>query len=111
MGYNLNCGDGLNFSKGRHIPFQLFVPQRKPPNYYDRTRRGLGYVTLPPQLESESDRSLPSQSSDSSRWDSDCSVGIVLKKLFTNMTSISQTKQDEDIEPFDVDPCAQQLDL
>ena len=36
---------------------------------------------------------------------------VVFKKLFANMTSISQAKQDEDIEPFHVDPWAQQLDL
>ena len=36
---------------------------------------------------------------------------IVLKKLFANMTSISQAEQDENIEPFDADPWAQQLDL
>ena len=74
-------------------------------------RRGLRYVTLPPQSEPESDGSLPSQSSDSSSWDSDCSKGVVFKKLFANMTSFSQAEQDEDIEPFDVDPWAQQFDL
>jgi len=31
-------------------------------------------------------------------------MGVVFKKLFTNMTSISQTEKDEDIEPFDADP-------
>ena len=64
---------------------------------------GLGYVNRP-QSEPESDGSLPSQSSDSSSRDSDCSVGVVFKKLFANKTSISQTEQDEDIEPFDADP-------
>ena len=82
---------------------QPFVPEGKPPNYYDRTHRELGYVTLPPQSEPESDRLLPSQSSDSSSWDSDGSIGVVFKKLFANMTSISQMEQDEDIEPFDAD--------
>jgi len=47
IGYNLRQGDGLSFGKGRRIPLQPFVPKGKPPNYYDRTRRGLGYVTLP----------------------------------------------------------------
>ena len=67
----------------------------------------LGYVTPSPQLESESDESLPLQSSDPSNWDSDISVGVVFKKLFANMTSISQAEQDEDIEPFDNDLWAQ----
>ena len=63
MGNNLNLGDGLNFGKGLRIPLQPFVLEGKPLNYYNRTRRGLGYVTPPSQLESESDESLPSQSS------------------------------------------------
>jgi len=111
MGYNLNRRNGLNFGKGRRIPLQSFVPKGKPPNYSDRTHRGMGYVTPSPQSEPESDGSLPSQSSDLSSWDSDCSVGVVFKNLFANMTSISQTEQDENIEPFDTDPWAQQLDL
>ena len=39
--------------------------------------------------------------------DSDCSVGVVFKKLFANMTSISHMEQDEDMEPFDANPWAQ----
>jgi len=93
MGYYLTGGDGLNFSKRRCIPMQSFVPEGKPPDYYDHTSKGLGYITPRPQSEPESKGSLPSQSSDSSRWDSDCSVRVVLKKLFTNMTSISRTEQ------------------
>jgi len=50
MGYNLNCGDGLNFDKRRRIPLQPFVPKGKPANYYARTRRGLRYVTPSPSL-------------------------------------------------------------
>ena len=45
MGYDLCCGEDLNFEKGRHIPLQLFVPKGKSANYYDQTRRGLGYIT------------------------------------------------------------------
>jgi len=36
---------------------------------------------------------------------------VVFKKLFANMTSTNQAEQDEDIEPFDTDSWAQQLDL
>ena len=80
MGYSLNHGNGLNSGKGLCKPLQPFVLKEKPANYYDHTCRGLGYITLPPQSESESDESLPSKSSDSSNWDSDISVGGNLQK-------------------------------
>jgi len=64
MGYSLNREDGLNFDKGRRIPLQPFIPEGKPPNYYDRTRSGLGYVTPLLQSERMSNGSLPTQSSD-----------------------------------------------
>ena len=90
---------------------QPFILEGKLSNYYDRPRRGLGYITPPPQSESESEESLSSHSSESSNWDFDISVGVVFKKLFANMTFIRQAEQDEDIEPFDAEPWAQQLDL
>ena len=40
----------MNFGKGQHILLQPFVPKGKPSNSYDRTRKGLGYVTPPPHL-------------------------------------------------------------
>jgi len=49
MEYNLNHGAGLNFGKGRHILLQPFIAERKPASYYNRTRRGLGYVTVGPK--------------------------------------------------------------
>jgi len=81
-GVPLNRGDGLNFDKVWRIPFQPFALGGKPRNYYDRTRKGLGYVTLLLQSEPESNGSLPSQSLNSSSWDFDYSVGVVFKKLF-----------------------------
>ena len=36
MGYILNRVDSLNFNKGRRKPLQPFIPEGKPPNYYDR---------------------------------------------------------------------------
>jgi len=77
------------------------VPKEKSTNYYDQIRRGLGHVTPSTHSESEFDEFLRSHSSDSSDWESD--VGAVFKTLFTNMTSISQVEQNEDIEPFDTD--------
>ena len=49
MGYNLQHGKGLNFEKGRRDFLSNFVPRGKPVNYYNNTRRGLGYITpIPP---------------------------------------------------------------
>jgi len=74
MGYNLLRGEGLNFEKGRRILLQPFVLKENPANYYDQTRRGLGYVT--PSTRSESEESLSSHSLDSSDWESDVSLGL-----------------------------------
>ena len=113
MGYNLRQGDGLNFGKGRRIPLQPFVPKGKPPNYYDRTRRGLGYVTPTEQSESEDGSLSPiqSQSSSSSGWEYDVSVGAVFKNLSVNMTSASHIEEEDEsqLEPLDCDPWAQQM--
>ena len=111
MGYNLRRGEGLNFRKGRWIPLQPFILKKKSVNYYDQTRRGLGYITPSVQSDSESEKSLPSHSLDSSNWESDVSVGVAFKKLFVNMASTNQVEPEEDIELFDTDPWAQQLDL
>jgi len=97
MGYNLNRGDGLNFGKGRRIPLQPFVPEGKPHNYYDCTRRGLGYVTLPLQLEPKSDGLSLSWSNwitnvsvvDSRVSSSHCgTVFLLLKKIFPSGVAI-----------------------
>ena len=87
------------------------MPKGKPANYYNKTRRGLGYVTPPAQFQSEGDESLSSHSSSSSEWESDVSVGVLFKNFFVNMTSINQLEYEETIETFDVEPWAQQLDL
>jgi len=59
----------------------------------------------------QSSKNLPSNSSNSSDWNYEISVGVVFKNLFANMIAISQVVQDEDIKPFDTDLLAQQLDL
>jgi len=38
-------------------------------------------------------------------------MGVAFKMLFTNLTSISPMEQDKDIEPFNTNLWAQQLDL
>jgi len=87
------------------------VLKEKPVNSFDQTRRGLGYVTPSTQSKSESKESLPLHTSNLLDWESDVSVVVIFKNLFTNMTSITQVKQDEDIVPFDIGPWAQQLNL
>jgi len=94
----------LNFGRGRRGLLRTFVPKGKPADYYDKTRKGLGYITPPAQSQSEGDESFPSHSSSSSEWESDVSVGVVNKKLFVNMTSINQLEQEEAIEMFNTEP-------
>jgi len=87
-GYSLQHGKGLNFKKGRRGFLRNFVPRGKPANYYDNTRRGLGYVTPTPpaMVQSEDNKSTPSHSASSSEWDSNVSVGVMFKGLTVNMT-------------------------
>ena len=109
IGYNLQRRNGLNFRKGRRGFLRNFVPKGKLANYYDKTRRGLGYVTpTPPTTVRPKDKKLiPSRSASSSEWDSDVSVGTLFKELTVNMTSSSQL---EPAEAIDEEPWAQQLD-
>jgi len=110
MGYSLQHGNSLNFGKGRRDFLRNFVPKEKPANYYDKTCRGLGYVTPPPStsLRSEDNKLIPLCSSSSSEWESDVSVGTTFKNLSVNMTSSNQL---EPAEAIDVEPWAQQLDF
>jgi len=86
------------------------VPKGKPENYYDKTRRGLGYVTSPPStsIRSEDNKPIPSRSASSSEWESDVSVGTMFENLSVYMTSSSQL---EPAEAIDVEPWAQLLDF
>ena len=113
MGYNLQHGKCLNFEKGRRDFLRNFMPKRKPANYYDKTHRGLGYVTppTPTPFESEDNESILSHSVSSSEWESDVSTWMLFKNLSVNMTSINQLEHDKAIETFDAEPWAQQLDF
>ena len=51
MGYDMIKSPGLNFGKGRRTLLRSFVPKGKAPDYYHKTRRGLGYVTTPASSE------------------------------------------------------------
>ena len=55
MGYDLTNGPGLNFGKERRTLLRSFVPKEKAPDYYHRTRRGLGYVSTLTPLASKSE--------------------------------------------------------
>ena len=104
MGYNQQCGKGLNLGKGlRGLP-RTFVPKGKPANYYDKTCCALGYITPPTPLPSKEDKSFPSHSSTSSEWESDVNVGVIFKDLYVNMTSIDQLEHEEAIETFNIEP-------
>jgi len=113
MRYNLQHGKGLNFEKGRRDFLQNFMPKGKPANYYDKTHRGLRYVTspTPTPFKSKDNESIPSHSASLSEWESDVSTGMLFKNLSINMTSINQLEQEEAIETFDAEPWAKQLDL
>jgi len=111
MGYNLQHEKGLNFRKERHDLLRNFAPKEKSANYYDKTHRGLGYVTPPTLHQSKDNESIPSHSATSFEWESDVSVGMLFKNLFVNMTSIDQLEHEEAIETFDAEPWAQQLVL
>ena len=104
MGYNLKHGKGLNFKKGRCDFLRNFVPRGKPANYYDNTRRGLGYVTPTPPatVQSKDDKLITSHSASFSEWDLDVSVGTMFENLTVNMTSSSQLEPTEatDEEPW-----------
>ena len=100
MGYDLTNGPGLNFSfrKGRRTLLRSFTPKGKTPDYYHRTRRGLGYVSTPNPSASESEESLcRKHSSGTSSWESDVNVSNIFKELSVNMVSTSHL-EDRDEE-------------
>jgi len=107
LGYDLCRGESLNFGKGWRIPLQPFMPKGKPANYYDQTCRGLGYVTPSAQSDSESEKTLPSYSSDSSNWKFDVSMGLSSRSSSPIWHRPVKWNKKEDIELFDTDPWVQ----
>ena len=93
MRYSLNRGDGLNFGKKRRIPLQSFVLKGKSANYYDRTRRGWDMSLHPPSLNQSLMSPYP-HNLHIRPIGTNISVEMVFKRLFANMTSISQAEQD-----------------
>ena len=104
--YDLINGPGLNFDKGRRTLLQSFVLKGKTPDYYHRTRRGLGYVSASILSASESEESLyHNHSSGTSSWESDVSVGNLFREFSVNMVSISHLEDgDEETIQSDTDP-------
>jgi len=111
MGYDLTNGPGLNFGKGRRILLWSFVSKGKTPDYYHRTRRGLGYVSTPIPSASKSEESLyHNHSSGTSSWESDVSVGNLFRELSVNMVSTSHLEDgDEETIQSDTDPWIKHL--
>ena len=98
MGYDLTNGPGLNFGKGRRTLLHSFVPKGKTPDYYHRTRRGLGYVSTLIPSDSESEESLRHYSSGTSSWESDISVSDIFRELSVNIVSTSHLEgRDEEM--------------
>ena len=82
------------------------MPKEKSTNYYDKTRRRLGFLTPPAPFQSEEEKPLPSYSSISSEWESNISVGVLFKNLSVNITSINQLEYEEAIKTFETEPWA-----
>jgi len=58
MGYDITKGSGLNFGKGKRAILRSFLPEGKDPDYYHKTRRGLGYVSTPISSNFESEEEV-----------------------------------------------------
>jgi len=88
----------LKLRQRRQTLFRSFVPKRKAHDYCHKTQRGLGYISTPIPLTSESEDSLNyDHSLGTSSWESDVSVGGVFKELSVNMASTSHPEEDEEM--------------
>ena len=117
MGYNFNEKQGLNFGKGRRTPIRMsLTPEGKPPDYYQKTGRGVGYITPPPVSENEISNYLRhDQSSGISSYESDVSIGPFFKNLTVNMVSTSHPDEDaggdEELMESTNDPWIKRLNI
>ena len=94
MRYDFTKESGLNFGKGKRALLHSFVLKAKDPDYYHKTRRGLGYVSKPVSLDHESEKEVYHDSSSAtSSWDSDVSIGDIFRSLSVNMVSTSHLKE------------------
>ena len=75
------------------------MPKGKAPDYYHKTRRGLGYITPLVSSDQESDEyALGDHSSGTSSYDSDVSIDNIFGTLSVNMTSISHLEEEDEDE-------------
>lgn len=86
LDYNFKKKPNLNFGNEMRTPLRPFVPKGKDAGYYHETRRGLGCVSTPIQLDSGYEELVCyGHSSDTSSWVPDVSVGTIFEGLFVNM--------------------------
>jgi len=94
MGYNFTKRSGLNFGEGRQTVLRSFMPRGKAPDYYQKTRRGLGYVSAPSLSDFKSEESLyHDHSSGTSSWESDVSLGTIFENLSVNILLTSHLEE------------------
>ena len=108
MGYDLIKKVYLNFGQGRRALLQSFIPKRKAPDYYNQTRRELGYMSTPIPSGSESEETLYHvHLSGTSSWELDISVDTLFVGISVNMVSTSPLEdedKDEEMIQTDTDP-------
>jgi len=63
MGYDFTKELGLNFGKEKQALLRSFVPKGKDPDYYYKTRRGLGYVSTLVSSDPDSEKEIYHNSS------------------------------------------------
>jgi len=105
MGYDLTRSPGLNFGKRRRTLLRSFIPKGKTPDYYHRTRRGLGYAsTLVPSVSGSEGLLYHNHSSGTSSWELDVSVDNIFRELSVNIVSTSHLEDgDEEMIQSDTD--------
>ena len=97
MGYDFTKRSGLNFGKGKRALLLSFILKGKDPDYHRKTRRGLGYVSIPISSDSESEEEVyHDNSSATSSRDSDVSVDVIFESLSVNMVSTSHLEDDRE---------------
>ena len=69
--------------------------ERQRPDYYQKTRRKLGYISTPVSSNPKSEKEVDHDSSlATSPWDSDVSIGNIFRSLSVNMVSSSHVEDD-----------------
>jgi len=94
MEYNFTKELGLNFGKEKWALLHSFVPKRKVPDYYHKTRGdSVMYLHQSHQIPSWK-RGLSWQLISTIIWDSDVSISDIFRSLSVNMVSASYLEDD-----------------